>query len=138
MRVPHVEVSLGERVVIRHLDFDVELVSEGKVAGADVDYPCRDGHSLHRGTHIAAVVVLAGGKELDLATAVLQTFAGHLVSIAKPVRFRIATPEVDGVKSVPGRFDDADRRAGAGCNYCTCMSAESSRSAPPRGVSLLP
>ncbi len=110
LRVSHIDVSLGERIVIHYIDSNVELVSEINVAGADVGYPCPNGHALQRSTHIAAVVVLAGGKELDLAAAFLQTFAGHLVSIAKPVLFRIAAPEVLGINSVIARIEDADHR----------------------------
>jgi len=76
---------------------------------------------LRIGALIVAVVVLAGPKEHDSASAVLQTFAGHHVTIAKAVHFRIAAAKVRHVKTRtagvvkadPRRVYDGVRDAGA-------------------------
>ncbi len=114
--IPHVDVFLGNRIVILRLDYKGCFGRQFNRTGASVVYTCSKGILLHRATYIAAVIVLAGDKELDLAALLIcnrcpHAFAGQIVRVAKPpVPFRIATTEIIIVETMATRSGDTDGR----------------------------
>ncbi len=113
LRVPHVEVFLADGVVIGHHDGDGQLIGEVEISRPEVGDPGLRLHPLHRGTHVAAVVVLGRAEDLDLAAGRREAVPGQLIPVGHPVHFRDAAPEINRVEPGSAGVDDGDGRSGA-------------------------
>ena len=118
--VPHVEVFLGEGIVISRLNGDCQLIAkiESAPPAFGVCDPSFHSHLLHRGTHVAAIVVLGRAEDLNPAAGFRQTRAGQSIPVGHTVYFRDATPEIHRVEPITAGPNDGDLRAFAG-SECT-------------------